>query len=103
MRGVFTQVDEGNRVRRAVIGFGAGQTQMQVAVAVDDLTGGVPKPLYHIDAGAQSRKLPGAGPAIVFAPPVAAARFAMAGRDLERNVEQAAAKIAADVAQRIRR
>jgi len=44
VRGVFTQVDEGNRLHRAVIGFGAGQTDLQLAVAIDDLAQGVPRP-----------------------------------------------------------
>jgi len=103
IRGVFTQVDEGDRVRRAVIGFGTGQTQMQLVVSVDDLAVGVPKPFYEVDTSADSGKAPGAGPMIVFAPAAAAARFALAGGDLERNVKQAAAKIAADVAARVQK
>jgi hypothetical protein len=103
VRGIFTQLDEGNRMRRAVIGFGAGQTQMQVAVAVDDLSQGVPKPLYETDVSADSGKMPGAGSMIALAPPVAAARFALAGRDQERSVRRAAAKIASDVVGRIRK
>jgi len=34
VRGVFTEVDEGSRMRRAVIGMGAGRTQMQIVVAI---------------------------------------------------------------------
>jgi hypothetical protein len=102
VRGVFAQVDEGDRMRRAVIGFGAGKTQLQVAVAVDQLAAGAPKPFYEIDMRADSGKMPGAGPMIVFAPAVAGARVAISGDDLERSVKQAAAKIAADVAGRIR-
>jgi hypothetical protein len=103
VRGVFTQVDAGDRLRRAVIGFGAGQTRMQLAVAVDDLAHGVPKPFYEVDMAADSGKAPGAGPMIVFSPAVAAARFALAGGDQERSVRQAAVKIAADVAARVRK
>src|SRR6202040_301038 len=36
VKGVFTEVDQGNRVRRAVIGFGAGQVNMQLYVNVSD-------------------------------------------------------------------
>src|SRR5262249_38641206 len=32
VRGVFTEVQEGNRLRRAVIGFGAGKTEVHVLV-----------------------------------------------------------------------
>jgi Domain of unknown function (DUF4410) len=99
VRGVFTQVDEGNRLRRAVIGFGAGQTELQLAVAIDDLAQGVPKPFYELDTTAASGKLPGA--VITVNPYVAAARFVLAGHDLEHNVKQTSAKIAADLALRL--
>jgi len=40
---------------------------------------------------------------IVLHPAVAGARFVLSGQDLERSVKQAAAKIAADVAGRVRK
>jgi len=33
VRGVFLNVDDGNRLRRAMVGFGAGQNDIQVAVS----------------------------------------------------------------------
>jgi len=56
---MFTQVDEGNRLHRAVIGFGAGQTGLQLVVAIDDLAQGTPKPFYELDTSATSGKAPG--------------------------------------------
>jgi len=103
VRGIFTQVDEGNRLRRAVVGFGAGQTRMQVAAAVDDLARGAPNKFYDLKTSAESGKMPGAGPLVMFTPAAVAVRFALAGGDLERNVEQAAARIAADVVARVRK
>ncbi len=103
VRGVFTQVDEGNRIRRAVIGFGAGQTQMQLVVAVDDLAQGIPRPFYEVDMTAESGKAPGAGPIVALSPAAAAARFVLSGGDLERSVKQAAAKIATDLAGRVQK
>lgn len=35
--GVFTEVDEGNRMRRALIGFGAGSAKMDFYVTISDL------------------------------------------------------------------
>ena len=99
VRDVFTQVDEGNRLRRAVIGFGAGQTGLQLAVAIDDLAQGAPRPFYELDTTAASGKAPGA--VITLNPYVAIARFALSARDLEQSVKQTAAKIAADVASRV--
>ena len=101
VRGVFAQVDEGNRIRRVAIGFGAGETEMQVFVSVDDLVRGSPKPFYELDTKAESRKLPGA--IITMNPYVAAAKYVLSGRDLEKNITQTASKIAADIAERIRK
>jgi len=58
VRGMFTQVDEGNRLHRAVIGFGAGQTGLQRVVAIDDAQG-TPKPFYELDTSATSGNAPG--------------------------------------------
>lgn len=101
IRGVFTEVQEGNRVRRAMIGFGEGQTDVQVITAVNDLAQGQPKPLYEIDTDAASGDKPGAAPTLVLGPYGAAARFVMAGKDLDKNVNQTAAEIAARLAKRV--
>ena len=99
VRGAFLAVDEGNRLRRAVIGFGAGQTGMQLAVAIDDLAKGTPAPFYQLDTKAKSRDLPGA--AVTLNPYVAAARFVLAKGDLDRNVKDSANEIAKTVVARV--
>jgi hypothetical protein len=99
VRGVFLSVDEGNRLRRAVVGFGAGQTQTQLAVAIDDLAKGAPAPFYQLDTSAKSRDLPGA--AVTLNPYVAAARFVLAKGDLDRNVRDSAHEIAKTVVARV--
>lgn len=101
LRGVFTAVDEGNRLRRVMIGFGEGQTDIQVIANVQDLSKGVPKPLYEIATDATSGGTPGAAPTLVLGPYGAAARFVMAGKDLNKNIKQTAAQIAERMAQRI--
>jgi hypothetical protein len=101
VRGVFAQVDEGNRLRRVAIGFGAGETEVQVFVSVDDLVRGAPKPFYELDTKAESHKLPGA--VITMNPYVAAGKYILSGRDLEKNIKQTASKIAADIAERIKK
>lgn len=101
VRGVFAQVDEGNRLRRVAIGFGAGDTEVQVFVSVDDLVRGSPKPFYELDTKAESRKLPGA--VITMNPYVAAGKYILSGRDLEKNITQTASKIAADIAEHIKK
>ena len=101
VRGVFTEVQEGNRLRRAMIGFGQGQTDIQVVTTVDDLSLGPPKPLYEIATDATSGDKPGAAPTLAFSPYGAAARFVMSGKDLEKNVKQTAAQIADRMAKHI--
>jgi hypothetical protein len=97
VRGVFTSVQEGNRLHRAVVGFGAGHTDLQVVVAIDNLAGGAPKPMYSVETKADSGKIPGA--VITLNPYVAAARFVIAGGDLDRNVKQSATQIARQTTQ----
>jgi len=101
VRGVFTDVSQGNQLRRAVIGFGAGKTDLQVLVDINDLAQGAPRPFYELNTTADSGQAPGAGPTILLGPAGVAARFVIAGKDLDRDVGQTAAKIAAVVVRRL--
>jgi Domain of unknown function (DUF4410) len=100
VRGAFVQVDEGNRLRRALIGFGSGATRLRVAVWVSNLALGSSGPFCAIDTSAHSSRKPGA--ALSFDPYVGAARFVIDGLDLDTNVIQIAATIAHDIAERSR-
>ncbi len=99
LRGVFTQVDEGNRLRRAIIGFGAGKTEMQVETKLDDLSQGPPQPFYEVDTSAESGKMPGA--IVTMSPAAAAVKFILAKGDLNRNTRDTASEIATSVAARV--
>jgi hypothetical protein len=101
VRGVFTEVQEGNRLQRSMIGLGQGATDIQVVTEVDDLSHGPPKPLYELETDATSGKTPGSAPTIALGPYGAAARFVMARQDLEKNVRQTASQIAEYVAKRV--
>ncbi len=101
VRGIFTEVQEGNRLRRAMIGFGQGQTDIQVVTTVHDLSQGPPKPLYELAADATSGSKPGAAPTLVLGPYGAAARFVMAGSDLEKNIKETAVQIAQRMARHV--
>lgn len=96
VRGVFTEADSSGRLRRAVIGFGAGHTDLEVKAAVDDLAKGALQPFYRIETGVESGKMPGG--IIMRNPYVMAAKFVLAGRDLDRNVKQTAGDIAGQIA-----
>jgi Domain of unknown function (DUF4410) len=86
VRGVFTEVDQGSRVLRAEVGFGAGSTDLAVLVNVVDLQKGKLEPFYKLETQAGSRKMPGA--IVTKNPYVAAAKFVMSRRDLPKNIRQ---------------
>jgi hypothetical protein len=101
VRGVFMQVQEGNRLQRAVIGLGRGATDLQVVAVLSNLSQGPPKPLYEIGTDISSGNKVGAAPTLALGPWGAAARFALAGGDLEKNVKQTATQISAQVVRHI--
>ena len=100
LQGAFTEVQEGNRLRRAMIGLGEGQTDLQVVVSMENLSKGPPKPLYEISTDATSGNKPGAAPLVAVNPYAAAARFVMSGQDLNKNVRHTASQIAAEISRR---
>ncbi|RQM47309.1 DUF4410 domain-containing protein [Paraburkholderia bannensis] len=102
VRGVFLQVDEGDRLRRAMVGFGSGASEVQLAVAVDDLATHAPAPLYQVIDAQSSHKTPGAGAAIALNPYVAAAKFVIARGDQRLTVERAAGQVADTVVERVK-
>jgi hypothetical protein len=99
VRGAFTQLDEGDRLRRALIGFDSGVTRLRVTGSLSDLSQNKPPEEFcELDASAHSSKA--AGAAISFNPYVGVARFVIDGLDLDTNVMQTAAVIARDIAER---
>ncbi len=94
VHGVFTQADEGNRLHRAVIGFGSGQATMQLFVTLTDLAS-PQKPLYETSEKGTSKDNPGA--AISMNPYVAAAKFVMEKNASEKVIKSTAATISKDV------
>jgi hypothetical protein len=102
VRGVFTEVDQGSRVLRAEVGFGAGATNLAVLVNVADLQKGKSRPFYRLETQAGSRKMPGGAPMAIVTknPYVAAAKFVMSRRDLPKNIRQTAQTIADQIIRR---
>ena len=98
VKGVFTEVDQGNRVRRAVIGFGAGQVNMQLYVNVSDAAH-PQENLYTLDKDDTSGKKPGA--VITMNPIVAGAKFVMEKNASDKVVKKTAKQISEEVAQKI--
>jgi hypothetical protein len=94
VRGVFTEVDEGNRRRRAIVGFGSGETKMDLYVTLTDLAA-PQKPLYEAANKENSGKKIGA--VITMNPYVAAAKFVMEKQAPEKTVKKTASDIAKEV------
>lgn len=97
--GVFTQIDSGNRVRRAIIGFGSGKTEIQVYATLQDLSK-PDQPLYQVDGSGQKGNMPGA--ILMMNPYALAAKFVMSKKDLEKSVKKAAGEIAEQVVKKLK-
>jgi hypothetical protein len=98
VRGTFLQVDEGDRLRRAI--GGSGGTDIQVAVTVYDLAGNPNTGrLLQLDTDAKSAK---SSHTMSISPYSIALKYVLAGYDLDRNAKQTGAKIAEEVAKRVR-
>jgi len=94
VHGVFTELNEGNRRQRAVIGFGTGQAKMDLYVTMNDLSQ-PDQPLYTATASGESGKKPGA--AITMNPYVAAAKFVMEKNAPEKTIKKTAGDISKDI------
>jgi hypothetical protein len=94
VHGIFTQVDEGSRLQRAVIGFGSGQAKMELFVTLTNLAS-PEKPLYTSSQEGESKDKPGA--IISMNPYVAAAKFVMAKNAPENTVKSTASAISKDI------
>jgi hypothetical protein len=93
--GEFLEVDEGNRMRRAMVGFGAGSEELKVQVEVYDLARDPNTPFLVYGAGGEGRKTPGA---VVFRNPyAAAARYVLSRKATEKDVVKLGNQIAADL------
>lgn len=95
--GQFMQVDEGNRLKRAVVGFGAGSTELLVQVAVYDLTQGRDQPVLVYGTGTGSKPTPGG--VILMNPYAMAARYVLSRDATEKDIRNLGRQIAKDLAQ----
>ena len=93
VQGYFTEVDEGNRLKRAAIGFGRGATSMELQIAISDLAGSDPRAAFAVFGTAKDpNRIPGA--LVTMNPYVAAAKFVLQKNATERNLQKTAEQIA---------
>jgi len=98
VHGVFTQADEGNRMQRAVIGFGSGEATMQLYATITNLAAPA-QPFYTTAADSSSGGKPGA--VITMNPYVAAAKFVMEKNAPEKTVKKTASEISKQIVQQL--
>ena len=96
IQGVFTEVDEGNRIRRAMIGFGSGASSMNAQVTVSHLAGQAPpQPFLVLTTEKDPSKLPGA--ILTKNPYVAAAKFVVEKNASQKDIKMTAEKIVDEI------
>ena len=95
--GQFMQVHEGNRLKRAVVGFGAGATEALVQVEVFDLAQNRDKPILVYGTGSGSKPKPGG--VLSMNPYAMAAKYVLSRSATEKDVRALGKQIAKDLAQ----
>jgi len=102
VRGRFSNLDQGNRAMKATLGFGAGSTNVNVDFTLSEIVKGKEKPIFLFDTSNSNGKGPG-GLAMAAAtknPYALAIKFAMSGRDLQKNINKTAKLIADQIAKK---
>lgn len=87
--GQFVKIDEGNRLRRMVIGLGMGQSALDTQVQLYQMVNGSAQQLTNFSTHADSGEMPGAA---LTAPAGAAAGGAAAAASLGANLAAGAGK-----------
>jgi len=100
--GVFTELNEGNQMRRALLGFGSGKAKIQLYVMLVDPSHD-PQPVFETSAQTSSGKKPGT---IVGLNPYVSsaafiAKFGMTKNAPEKMVKKTASKIADQITRQL--
>jgi Domain of unknown function (DUF4410) len=100
VEGEFLGVDEGSRVKRALIGFGAGHTSLAIRTHVINLSDRTDtESMLDMTTAARSGRMPGS--VLGFNPATAAAGFVLAGLDSDTDVKNTAVKIADEIVRKL--
>ena len=93
--GEVLSADEGNRMERAIIGFGAGESQAELYVAATDLTQHSGQAFVTMNVESQSGHGPGA--VVTLSPFAAAAKFALGKNASNDDIKRAGEEIAKSI------
>jgi hypothetical protein len=97
VKGAFLEVAEGNRMQKAVVGFGAGDSDAHLYVGVTDLARPLGKQdLLDFDVNSAGNKAPGGGvgTVVTHTPYGMAAKFVLERDASESDIKRAAQRIA---------
>jgi hypothetical protein len=94
VRGQFVVVDQGNRAVQAGIGFGAGQSHVEVRAQIYTLSD-PDNPFLVFDTNGASGHMPGA--VVIPNPYVAAAKFVMAKKEPEKETKKIGQQMAVEI------
>lgn len=92
LEGEFMEHDEGDRLKRAVIGFGSGSSDMQVGITLSEIVEGGKRILLDKPVDGRKDRMPGA--VITRNPYVAGAKFVLTKNAPDRDVKKLGSQIA---------
>lgn len=94
--GQFLEVNEGNHLQSAVLGFGAGTSDTRLAVSVEDAALAPGHNLLDFNLDAKGNKAPGgaAAAAVTHSPLGMAAKFVLDRNSTDKDIKRAAGEIA---------
>jgi len=92
LEGEFVERDEGDRLKRAVIGFGSGSADMQVGITLSDIADKTVKVLLDTQMDGKKDRMPGA--VVTRNPYVAGAKFILTKNAPDREIKKLGSQIA---------
>ena len=95
LRGEFDKLSEGNRMQQAVVGFGAGQPEVEVSGTVLATQAGTATTVLTFGDESHQRRMPGG--IVMHNPYVIAAKFVLSRGATGREVQQLGASLASEI------
>ena len=92
LEGEFVEYYEGDRLKKAVIGFGSGSSDMEVRVKLSEVMDGGARPIFDSTIEGRKNRLPGA--VVTKNPYVAGAKYVLSKKAPDREVKKLGSRIA---------
>ncbi len=95
VEGEFVEYDEGDRLKRAIIGFGSGSATMEVNMKLTEITEGDRRLIFDSSVEGKKQRMPGA--VVTKNPYVAGAKFVLSKGAPEKEITKLGARIAEEL------